>query len=386
MIRLSWPARFFPASRNVATPHLQFGGQGDRRKNPIQRGNPDPLAPLLTALSWKYVTQDAKFESYKYPEYGSEKMKEQLGHWVGRIWIHQNKWPTGAKLRSFEILKLEPEFRDYITKHGPELFDYGITVEETWASQQLYSADPIVLFLSKRFEGEATTRITRKKILESEVLVWLLAALCFELDIDRPVLQVMTTNGQSGHNIAISGLNGVDFVHPRGDTHIPRGWFSFHDPWPARSLLASKQKFPLIDVFEDVSQPPFWLISPDDLERVIVGFAVPSSLMPAMHKLLSTVDLVKKHRRDGRTPLWIENPMEPEQPFFAMLAMHGGKTPTTFASLVGLAQLNLLIKDVDNARVLLREAYAVRPTSETRASFVSLLTHFGHMEPAKEWG
>ena len=66
---------------------------------------------------------------------------------------------------------------------------------------------------------------------------WLLGGICLKLEIVAPALNVLVTDGESGHTIVLSGLNGVDFQHPRGQP-VRRGWFSFYDPWPARSLLA----------------------------------------------------------------------------------------------------------------------------------------------------
>lgn len=385
MVRWSWLDKFLFTKRDNARPFLRFGGQKELPKRSDLTSTPDPLAPLLAALSWKYGTNDAKLEPFMLPESGSTKMKEYLAHWVGRVWIHQNKLPTGARLNSFDIFGLESEFRDYIAKHGTDLFDYGMTVEEILLSQQLHDATPYTLLLAKRYEDYATSRITDKFTLESEVLVWLLAGLCINLGIDRPLLSVMTTNGEIGHCIQIGGLNGIDFIHPRGNTHIPCGWFSFHDPWPARSLLASKQDFTEIDIFEDVSRPPLWLISPADLEKVIVGFIFPKSLSTELNDLLLAVGKLEKNRRNAEIPLWIECPEKPDQLFPLLLAMHGGKTPTTFLNLVGLAQLNFIVEDVGSAQSLLLGAYAIKPTSETKELFVTILTNFGHSELAKKW-
>ena len=111
-------------------------------------------------------------------------------------------------------------------------------------------------------------------------IVWLLGGICLKLEIVAPALNVLVTDGESGHTIVLSGLNGVDFQHPRGQP-VRRGWFSFYDPWPARSLLALERHYDgVMNVLEDISRPPFWLISPEELSKVVVGFLFPVDALP----------------------------------------------------------------------------------------------------------
>lgn len=65
-----------------------------------------------------------------------------IAHWAGRVWFHVNKMPTAGTLRSFDLMSLADSFRKYIRAHGEAVFDEGMTVEEVWASQQLYDACP----------------------------------------------------------------------------------------------------------------------------------------------------------------------------------------------------------------------------------------------------
>jgi hypothetical protein len=368
----------------MARRFLRFGGRKGRGRGPKSTREADALTTFLGALSWKYVTEDAKFEDYEYRADDPDKLKEDLAHWTGRIWMHHNEVPTGAELESFEILDLEPEFRRYLDKHGGSVFDDGLTLEELWVAQQLYSKEPMVLFLSDRFAGEATDQITDKQILESEILVWLIAGICFKCGIDMS-LNVLTSNGRMGHTIYIRGLNGVDFLHPREDTNIKRGWFSFHDPWPARSPLADRSAFPDIRVFEDITGPPLWLISPSDLEKVVVGFLIPSTVLSSLSDLVFAVKTLRRMRPDPKVPLWIESWVNSDQLFFSLFQLNGGNSPTAFHNLVGLAQAHLLIDDVSGAQALLQNAYALNPTGESKALFAEILRKCGHNEIAQEW-
>jgi hypothetical protein len=361
---------------------LLFGGHEIPPTVPANLGS---LKELLGWLSWKFVTADPTFSSPDLDELREndlDEYREYIAHWAGKIWFHANEMPIGADLRAFDLISLEDDFRKYVSQRGRSLFDHGLTVEEIWAAQELHSAEPMVLLLADRYAGQPSKRVgDLRHISSSESLVWILAAMCLRFNVRQPGLNVMVTNGKIGHTIAIAGLHGLTFEHPRGDL-VRAGWFSFHDPWPARSLLAPERNFG-VRVLEDVTRPPFWLISPSDLDKVIVGYVISVDMLPSMNEQFALLDFAQELHRGTSRPLWIEGD-EPEQPFSLMLAANGGLTPTSAHSLRGLAQVRLYLHDLDGALDLFEQAFELAP--DDTALFVSRsLAAFSYERLAAEW-
>ena len=359
---------------------VRFGG---RAAAPASSPDAGELAPLLEALSWKYTKADAVFAPYALPAQGDrEALAEDIASWAGRVWIHRHPLPPPAELRDFDILSLEPEFRDYIDAHGGTLFDSGLTLREIWASQQLYSAQPMVLFVARRYANQRLESVEPKRVCDPADLVWLIGAMCTELDSRGPTLNVLVSDGRSGHTIMVAGLNGFSFVHPRGDT-VGSGWFSFHDPWPARSLLAPERDFDRVRALEDIGRPPSWLISPADLDRVVAGFLLPVDVLPSLADVFATLDLVNAMHRGTSLPTWIEDPRRPDEPFALTLARKGSSSPLAVAGLVGLGRASLIVGDLDRALERFEAAYRLDRLAARAAS--GLLATFRHPRLAREW-
>lgn len=365
-------------------PTLLFGGH-----DVTLPGQPDygPFSELYEWLSWKYVTPDATFpvrwdfDQQKIDD--PEEYRGNIAHWAGRVWFHQNEMPTGQDLRAFDLMTLEPEFRRWVARQGQGLFERGLSVEEVWGSQQLYSAKPMIVFLSEEYAEQPTARIgDLKHVAPSDSLVWLLAIMLLRAQITFPAINVMVTDGSFGHTIALSGLHGVPFQHPRGDL-VRAGWFSFHDPWPARSLLAPERGFG-VRALEDVSRPPFWLISPEELNEIIVGFLISVDMLPHMRQDFQLLDFASSLHKRNRRPLWLEEENKTDQPFSLMLADTGGLTPTTVHSLHGLAQIDVYFNDLAHAETLLEEAFRFDKQGTVRfaSRMYSLL---GHDTLARNW-
>jgi len=167
--------------------------------------------------------------------------------------------------------------------------------------------------------------------------------------INRRGFNVLVTDGKIGHTIYITGLNGIDFEHPRG-TQVRAGLFSFHDPWPARSLLAPERDFSGVRALEDVTRPPFWLISPDDLEKVIVGYLLPIDGLPVFLDIFRTLNIVERMHVGSARPLWIdEYSPDPEHPFGTLFALRDGVAPGTAERLLGLGRTDLLMENLQGA-------------------------------------
>jgi hypothetical protein len=364
---------------------LLFGGHED-----LPSSEPDygPFRELYELLSWKYVTPDATFALGE--DLDRQKIdaphayRKSIADWAGRIWFHQNEMPTGADLRAFDLMTLEPEFRRWIARHGQGLFERGMSVEEIWGSQQLYSAKPMTVILSDHYADQATARLGKQKHIDrSDSLVWLLATMLLRLQVTRPGINVLVTDGSTGHTISLSGLHGVPFQHPRGDL-VRAGWFSFHDPWPARSLLAPERGFG-VRALEDVSRPPYWLISPDELDKIVVGFLIPVDTLSSLRGDLALLDFaIGLHKHNG-LPLWLEDENEPDQPLSLLLTDTKGLTPTTARSLHGLARIDAYFDDLAHAESLLEAAFRL-DRQGTIEYAVRMFSSLGHHGLAQKWG
>ena len=365
---------------------LRFGGKPSVTPAPIAGDN--ALNSLLGELSWKYIKQQAEFDSNRsVTDVPSDEMKGYIAGWAGRIWLHSNAMPAGATLRAFDIMSLESAFRDYIRTRGKDLFDQGMTLEETWASQELYSAVPMATFVARRHADLLTARMEPTRIQDSQAIVWTLGAMCFELYrlLEGQGFNVLVTDGKIGHTIYIKGLNGIDFEHPRG-VRVRAGWFSFHDPWPARSLLASDGNFSGVRVLEDVTRPPLWLISPEDLDKIIVGYLLPIDTMPLFLNIFRALDVVERaHAGPVSGPLWIDGVgPDPAQPFGLAFAMNKGVAPTTAEGLLGLGRVRLLMGNLEGATECFERAFKLG-LPEAAESAANLLAAAGHDSLAAKW-
>lgn len=320
---------------------ILFGGQEAAPPcEPPTSDGPARLHELLGQLSWKYVTPEATFPAtYEIPT-DPDELAEDIAHWAGKVWLREHELPTGTALADFDLLSLEPDFRRYVEANGGGLFEQGLTIDEVWASQTLFDGAPTALFVNQAYADLPLERIEPKRLCSSQALVWLQAAIQFTFPFGIP-WNVLVSNGRTGHTIGIAGVNGVAYRHPR-QVDVPVGWFSFHDPWPARSLLCAERHDFDVHVVEDVANPPFWLISPEDLDRIIVGFLVPVELLPRLQQQFLSLDLAEtQQHRDGR-PLWLEDSQQPDAYFPLLIADNGGSTPSARETADGLARLNLL--------------------------------------------
>jgi hypothetical protein len=337
---------------------ILFGGREvDPRRD--QFTTPTPRwAYAFSRLAARYVTAEAEFPPHLIPDRSDmAQMKEEIAHWAARVWFHSNEVPVGDELRRFDILSLEDQYREYMKSFGPALFERGMTVDEVWASQSLYSAAPMLAILTETYSKLASVRVPDRLILPPDELVWLLTAICAGFPEEDNPINVLVTNGSSGHTIQLRDLNRVPFFHPRGMT-IGAGWLSFHDPWPARSLLAPEQDYQITSVVENIAHPPFWLIAPEDFEKVVVGAVFPIDLLPKILLVLRSLDLMKQIREaeKWKGPFWTEGAMDGRTPFPITL-----KTTTTemskAVSFLYLAQSFLFADDPGPAREYLIAAY-----------------------------
>ena len=363
---------------------LRFGGRSETTFEPANKSlNDDDLARFLEFLSPRFVKQDATFPPDDVPEPGSEEMRDLIAHWIGRVWMHEHPMPGPDQLPAFDILSLQDDCLAWLDRNGGHLFEYGLTVEEIWVSQQLYQRQEFTLVLCDRFEGELTPLVSNRLMLDAQTLVWVLAAMC--VDPRVPISRgwnVLVAHGQTAHTVSLRGLNAIPFDHPNGDVEIPEGWFTFDDPWPARSLLTRKGE-PEITVLENIAMPPYWLISPEDLSKVVVGLLFPTRDFDIIEDMVSGLRQVGLgHGSRNRAP-WFESQGSAE--LFPLLRAIGDPLSTLYSSQVGLAQIALLHERVEEAQELLEAAFALRPSEESRILFTNILREFKQPDLAEHW-
>lgn len=261
-----------------------------------------------------------------------------------------------------------------------------MSIEEIWASQQLFSGSPMLVCFSPRYAEQVAQRIEPQRAQNSQSMVWVLGALSLQLPqlLQGGGFNVLVTDGKVGHTIYIKGMNGIDFVHPRG-VPVRAGWFSIHDPWPARSLLAPERNFNGVQLLEDVTRPPLWLISPEDLDKVLVGYLLPVDALRYFFDIYRILDLVEKSHAGGRLPLWLDQSApDPERPFSLMLRFSNNVTPTTAEGLLGLGRTRLLMRDLEGALECFEGAVNLGLPNAAREA-AALLAQAGHESLAKKW-
>ena len=264
-----------------------------------------------------------------------------------------------ANQMPFDLWSLEEQFRAYFAAHGDSYEEKGgLSLEEVWASQQLHDAKPMLLVVASPYADQGFGRVEPLRVRDSDVLVWLVAAICMRIQLTEPYFNVLVTNGSSGHTIRIANLIGLKFEHPRG-TCVTKDWFSFRDPWPARSLLAPERDYG-VNVVEDIGGPPLWLISPEDLQRIIVGFIISIDMLAGLLTIFREADRLKA-LRDSAKPIWMDDPTNPDTPFSRMLSQYQGLTPLSIERMIGVAKFLVKINDTDGAQVLFERAYNIAP-------------------------
>lgn len=288
---------------------IRFGG--GHSSVPMVPGGAGELAPFLTWMCWeKYVRDKPEFTpGDSLDELDHRSYQALLWHWIVSVWLLENPWPPREAFGNIDSLRealgkfdstlLEPAFRDQVRRYGREFGRVGLNLEQCWAMSQLRRGEPCVLIVDRRYSANLAPNVSRME-LNSEQLVWLLAELGFRREAERPNFPVLVSDGFHGHTISMGGLSGINYKHPRGIS-VGWDWFVFEDPWPARSLLAFEQNYGGAKAFEDVARPPAWVISPSDLNRVIVGFVLSYDEMAALGDMFQSMETVSKW---GLRPLW----------------------------------------------------------------------------------
>jgi hypothetical protein len=304
-------------------------------------GGAGDLTRLLTKLSWgKYVKDIAEFDSpLDIDKLDERNRKATFWHWIAKVWIHEHPLPLQAQssleakreaLKKFDATSLEPMFWEYVRTRGTDFGKVGLNLEEGWVMTELSRSQPCVLVVERRCAANLGPHVSRME-LHTEQILWLLADLCFRMEFRRPMFPVLVSDGLHGHVIGMGGLSGICYKHPRG-TIVGPDWFIFEDPWPARSLLAFEQNYGGAKAIEDVCRPPAWAISPEDLNRVIVGFVLTYDEVDKLADMFRSMSTVSS---GAVRPLW--------NTFDLMSRLHDGATkPITRAGRQGLQDYSAL--------------------------------------------
>jgi TPR repeat protein len=298
----------------------------------------------------------------------AEEFESDMRQWLATVWVPRNRVPHDEELADFDLRQLEPEFRrDYAAGAWREMLR-GATAEEIWISRQLGERQPFIWLVSRQQPQQPLDRVSRKRFFDAVDLVWLLGVACAQFRVVEPVLWVFTFDGETGHAIGIAGLNPFDYPHPSGVV-ARRGWFSFHDPWPARSLLAAGRNRAGVTAVEDYPRSPFWLIAPEDLARVLYGVLFPVHQWE--HSIEQVATFAQSNEQIRRSGLSSSMPWGTEtKPFDTEIHLAGGVTGCERVCSFGRGRLALDDGDLERADKWFEVAFQLDPATGTQAASV----------------
>ena len=203
-------------------------------------------------------------------------MFQGFGHFLGTIWVHKNEVPTNTQsLATFDPVSLIPEYKAFIANGGHVPTHRGLTVEETWLTEQLFFREPLIVLLNHEQPPQPTQRVTRKTLLAPGDLIAFIQRAFLDLedwqDIDQGQKRtfsytMLVFDGKSGHTVVLLSID------------QNTGAFRYFDPWPGRSLLCRENNSAGVAAAPCPSGKRLWLITPNDLKKVI--YAV---MMPQVH-------------------------------------------------------------------------------------------------------
>jgi hypothetical protein len=185
-------------------------------------------------------------------------------YWMAHVWFHERleQFPTTSHGPQ-EIGELRGRFLDELNPAIlPETLR-GHTLEEACWYWDYIKRRPHWLLLAEPFGALATNRIARKEVLPTVVLIGLLHRRLRGAIHAR--YSALVSDGNMGHYISLRGIDEA------------AGWFQYWDVWPeqhpgaARSLLCLEHNRADVRASIDPSRKNLWLITAEELGRVLVG-------------------------------------------------------------------------------------------------------------------
>jgi hypothetical protein len=164
----------------------------------------------------------------------------------------RENWPAWYKIlrKAYEQFAADP-------KHAGVYADpskgSGATIQQIWLLFTVWGTQPYCL-LARPLPAASTERITR-------------LVSCSPADLIETLKQIHTATGSIGVNVAYhDGKTGHCIMVYAYD--VGRDRFIYHDPWPARSLLAKENNPVGIDAQPEGSR---WSVTAKELESVVVA-------------------------------------------------------------------------------------------------------------------
>jgi hypothetical protein len=143
----------------------------------------------------------------------------------------------------------------------------GATIQQMWLVYTLFGVEPYCL-LSRPLPAGSTDRITRLvECTAAQIIEALTTIQAADGELNVPLAY---HDGVTGHCIRITSYDAA------------RDRFTYHDPWPERSLLAKENNAADIDAQPDGSR---WSVTRQELERVVfAAFLLPPYWARAQHR------------------------------------------------------------------------------------------------------
>lgn len=267
----------------------------------------------------KYSDEQTRRTIYELPQSVHEVFQE-FGHYIATIWVHQNEVPESAEALSiFDPVLLIPEYKAYIASGGKVETERGLTLEETWMLSQIFKKEPLICLLNTQQPPQPSNRITRKILLTPDKIIEVLQK-AFPVRLNShdiqgqtqrwgnlsPIYQMLVFDGVSGHCLSLIGID-------RRTTS-----FVYWDPWPGSSLLCRGQNVGNVAAVPCLSGERFWLLTPNDLERVIYAVLLPQTRWA---NLTGNMQSVASVRSEQPLRKQFSRPPDAEQRFLAFFEL-----------------------------------------------------------------
>jgi hypothetical protein len=199
---------------------------------------------------------------------------QRFTHYIGQIWVNEHEPPTdAATLATFDLLSIKPDYDHFLAAGRRVDYTRGLTLEEAWLSTQLAFRQELICVIAEEANATSLNRIVRKAVMPAASVCELLAAALERETADRqdPHVQTFTYGDGVGHVVA--------FVAYDRSASI----YTYFDPWPGMSLLASWVNKEVTSVVPAPGPERLWLIVADELPSIMYAVMLPMPLWQRLH-------------------------------------------------------------------------------------------------------